>query len=243
MTDTDNSANRIVYRRVVDLTHPIRPGIPLWPGDPPVAFHAVAELGGHGYFLRRFSMGEHSGTHLSSPAAFYPDGAGPDQLPAHRLVVPAVVIDARGPAAQNPDYALTPGDVDQWERRHGPVPPDSLALLCTGWQKYWPRPRRFINADADGIMHTPGFGADAARFLLERRSVAGLGIDTHGVDPGADTGLTVSRIALSRPQPALVLECLNNLDQLPPTGATVIVGRLPLTAGSGAPASVLALAP
>ena len=238
---TDNGEKSIVYRRVVDLSHPIRAGIPTWPGDPAVEFETVAEAGRDGYFLRRFSMGEHSGTHLASPATFYDGAPGPDELPAARLVVPAVVIDVSGPAAQNPDYVLTPEDVDEWERRHGQVPPGSLTLLFTGWQRYWDDPRRFINADADGIMHTPGFGPDAARFLLEQRNIAGLGIDTHGVDAGMDAGLSVSRMALAGS--ALVLECLNNLDQLPPAGATVIVGRLPLAGGSGAPASALALVP
>ena len=56
-----------------------------------------------------------------------------------------------------------------------------------------------------------------------------------------DTELSISRLALA--QSSLVLECLNNLDQLPATGATLIIGRLPLVGGSGSPASVLALVP
>ncbi len=229
----------IVYRRVVDLSHPIRPGIPIWPGDPAVEFDVAAEIGRDGYFLRRFSMGEHSGTHLASPATFYDGAPGPDELPAASLLAPAAVIDAVGPAAENPDYVLTPSDVAQWARRHGPVPPDALILLYTGWQRYWNDPERFINADGDGRMHTPGFGLAAAQFLLEQRRAAGLGSDTHGIDAGRDAGLSVSRMALARS--ALVLECLNNLDRLPPTGATVIVGRLRLAGGSGSPAAALAL--
>ncbi len=85
--------NTISYRRVVELSHPLRPGIPQWPGDPAVRFDTVAELGQQGYFLRSFSMGEHTGTHLASPAAYYADGAGPEALPAASLVAPAVVID------------------------------------------------------------------------------------------------------------------------------------------------------
>lgn len=231
----------IAYRRVVDLTHPIYSGIPRWPGDPEVRFAMTATIDNDGYFLRRFAMGEHSGTHLSAPAAFYPDAAGPADLPAEALVVPAVVIDASAAAAGNSDYALSVDDIADWERRYGVIPAGSLVLLCAGWQRRWPEPERFINADADGIMHTPGFAADGARYLLEFRGVAGLGTDTPGIDAGRDTGLSVSRLALA--QARIVLECLNNLDQLPPTGATVVIGRLPLVGGSGAPAGVLALTP
>ena len=41
----------------------------------------------------------------------------------------------------------------------------------------------------------------------------------------------------------MILECLNNLERLPATGATLVIGRLPLVGGSGSPASVLALTP
>ena len=233
--------NIIAYRRVVDLSHPISPDIPVWPGDPAVDFQTVSDLAEQDYFLRRFSMGEHSGTHLASPSAYYADGIDPDGIPAESLVAPAAVIDAQGPASLDPDYTLSAADVAEWERTNGPIDPNTLVLLNTGWSHFWGQPARFINIGDDGAMHTPGFSLEAARFLLEWREVAGLGIDTHGIDPGADAGLSVSRLVLTRP--ALVLECLNNLDQLPPTGTTVVIGRLRLVGGSGSPAAVLALVP
>ncbi len=231
----------ITYGRVVDLTHPIRPDIPRWPGDPPVEFEPVASIGKDGYRLRRFSMGEHSGTHLSTPSAFWYDGVGPAQIRLESLVSAAVMIDVSDLTMRDPDYALSVDSVKEWERRNGEVPSGCIVLLFTGWERYWDQPERFINADAGGTMHFPGFGMDAARFLLERRGVSGLGIDTHGIDPGTDTDLSVSRFALGKN--ALVLECLNNLRKLPTNAATVVVGRLPLMGGSGSPASVLALVP
>ncbi len=229
----------ITYRRVVDLTHPIRPGIPRWPGDPHVEFEPIASIDKEGYRLRRFSMGEHSGTHLSAPSAFWHDGVGPAQIPGESLIAGAVVIGVSELARRDSDYALSVDAIQEWERQHGEVPPGYIVLLFTGWERYWDDPGRFINADPDGIMHFPGFGMDAARYLLERRGASGLGIDTHGIDPGTDTNLSVSRFALGKS--ALVLECLNNLSALPPNGATVVIGRLPLVGGSGSPASVLAL--
>ena len=156
--------------------------------------------------------------------------------------MPAVVIDISRPAVANPDYALTTEDIARWERRYGIIPAASLVLLHTGWQRYWNDSPRYINADAAGLMHTPGFGPDAARRLLDARRAAGLGADTPGIDPGADTDLSISRMTLSQPH-RIVLECLNNLHDLPPTGATIIIGRLPLVGGSGSPASPLALIP
>ena len=231
----------IAFRRVIDLTHPIRPDIPVWPGDPWVEFETTATIPSNGYFLRRFSMGEHSGTHISTPSAFFDPGLGPDSIPPEALVVSAVVIDSRDKAGRDPDYTLTMDDLALWECDHGEIPAASIVLLFTGWQRYWDEPQRFINLGDDGRMHTPGFTPEAVSFLFDERGAAGIGTDTHGVDPGRDTGLEASRAALGRG--AMVLECLNNLNQLPTTGATLVIGRLPLVGGSGSPASVLALSP
>lgn len=238
MTDAEKS---IVYRRVVDLTHTIHPDIPVWPGDPPVEFHTAARLHDNGYFLRRFTMGEHTGTHLASPSTFYEDGPGPDDLPANSLILPASVIDVTDLVQQDSDYAISASDVANWERQYGLLETESIVLLNTGWSGRWGQPDRFINLGDDGLMHTPGFSVEAVRFLLEWRNVSGLGIDTHGIDAGTDTNLSAGRLALARP--ATVLECLNNLHELPPTGTTVVIGRLPLVGGSGSPVSALALVP
>ena len=47
-----------------------------------------------------------------------------------------------------------------------------------------------------GRLHYPGFGAEAASWLIEQRSVGALGIDTMGIDPGADTSFGTNRLLL-----------------------------------------------
>ena len=77
--------------------------------------------------------------------------------------------------------------------------------------------------------------------MLEGRNVAGLGTDSAGAEPGADTQFSVSRLALENR--LIVLENLTNLDLLPATGALLIIGLLRLDGGSGGPAAVTALVP
>jgi kynurenine formamidase len=231
----------IHYSRVVELSHPLQPGIPLWPGDPPVQFSGLARIPTDGFFLRALSLGEHSGTHLNAPAHFIPGGAAVDAVPPERLVLPAALIDARDHCARDPDYALSTEDLLRWEEAHAPLPPGCLVILFTGWQARWSDPHAFFSPDPTGRLHFPGFSLAAARWLLEQRGAAGLGSDAHSVEPGLDEDFSVNRYALARS--ALVLENLANLDQLPPIGATLIVGRLALTGGSGSPAAVLALLP
>lgn len=231
----------ISYSHVVDLSHTIDTNIPLWPGDPAVEFHTVAEFATDGYYLRKFTIGEHSATHMNAPNSFLEGGAGIDAYMPQSLVVKAVVVDIRDKAQANPDYALTKQDILDWERDHGRIPAGSLVLLYTGWQEKWDDSVAFFNQDANGSLHFPGFDGATTQFLLRQRKIAGVGIDTHGADPGLDVNYSTNTQVLK--QNGIVLECLTNLDRLPPTGTTLVLGILKLKDGSGTPLSVMAFAP
>lgn len=234
-------AGALPYIKAVDLSHPITPQMPHWPGDPPTEFHPWADLPRNGYYLRRFAMSEHGGTNLTAPASYYPHGPTADRYPAADLVKPAIVIDARPQCRANPDYALPPADLLTWESRHGPIPPNTLTLLLTGWSEHWRNPSKYLGADPAGGLHFPGFSLEAAALLINHRQTAGLGADTAGPEPGIDTTYAVSRLVLS--QPRILLENLTNLHQLPPAGATLVIGLLKLSQGSGAPAAITAFLP
>jgi kynurenine formamidase len=232
----------ISYSRVVDLSHAIDPSIPLWPGDPHVVVKVVATMKKDGYYLRSLTIGEHSATHMNAPNSFI---AGSSEsitsYPASQRVVPAVVIDIRDKAAANADYQLAKDDVLAWEAKHGKIAPDSFVILLTGWEDKWNDPKGFINQDANGNLHFPGFAGATTKWLLAERRISGIGIDTHGVDPGLDTSYaTNTQIAKAH---KIAIECMANLDQLPPKGATLVIGPLQLTSGSGSPASIVAFVP
>lgn len=233
MMNPESNRKTITYSRVMHLSHAIAPQIPHWPGDPPVDVQTVAELSTDGYYLRRFCMGEHSATHMNAPKSFYPDGVGIEAYPAESLIVPAVTIDIAASASTNPDFTLSCADVLHWEEKQGKIPPGCVVLLYTGWQHKWSDAKAFINQQ-----HFPGFAEETTRFLLDRRQIEGVGIDTHGVDGGQDTTFATNRQVLA--QPRIVLENLTNLDKLPPKGVTLAIAPLRLCEGSGSPATVMA---
>jgi kynurenine formamidase/alkylation response protein AidB-like acyl-CoA dehydrogenase len=229
----------ITYSQVIHLSHIIDTSIPQWQGDPNVEFVTVAERENQGFYLRRFAMGEHSATHMNAPISFDDEGMGIDKYAAEKLVLPAVVIDISQQVNINYDYTLTITDVIRWEKQHGEISPGSLILLHTGWGKKWDNPDEFMPQDAVGNIHFPGFSRDVSEFLLTERQIAGLGIDTHGVDAGINTEFSVNHLLLEKPR--IILENLNNLDKLPPTGITIAIAPLRLRDGSGSPVGVLAL--
>jgi len=236
-----NGMQQIHFRQVIDLSHRITPDIPLWPGDPPVEFEEIANMDTDGYYLRKFSIGEHSATHMNAPNSFHPGGIGIDEYAPESLVRPAVVIDVRDRTRFNPDYVITEQDVLSWERHHGRIKPGSVVLFYTGWQELWDSPEQFFNQDAGGGLHFPGIGAETTAFLLAERNIAGVGIDTHGADPGQDPMFSTNTLVLA--QNGIILECLTNLHRLPPKGTTLVIGILRLQNGSGSPVSVMAFTP
>lgn len=240
MTNQLNSNNlkTIAYRKIVDLTHSIHPNIPIWSGDPATEFATVSQIEKDGYFLRKFSMGEHSGTHMNAPNSFYSGGASIDGYPPQSLVVPAIAIDIRDKSLVNADYTLTIDDVLNWEQQHGFIEPGNIIILYTGWQEKWENEKSFFNRDNDGICHFPGFSKVVTQFLLEERLIAGVGTDTHGVDTGQDESFDVNKLVLKEQR--VVLENLANLDHLPADNITLVIGILRLLGGSGSPVSVLA---
>ncbi len=227
--------------QVIDLTQPLTPDIPIWPGDPEFVIEPWATYEVDYYYINRISIGEHSGTHWGTPNTFIEGARSAEMIPVEELVVPAVVIDIQAKAADKVDYRLTVDDITAWEAENGAIPAGSVVILLTGWQDKWDDPAAFIGQDADGILHWPGFGVEAAEFLIAERGAVGLGTDTHGVDPGNDENFGASFAMYDAD--GMILECLAGLDQLPPVGATLVVGGWPIEDGSGSPARVFAFLP
>jgi kynurenine formamidase len=224
--------------RVIDLSAPLSADTVLWPGLGTVGVETLFEVESDGFYGRRLSLPEHSGTHLDAPAHFAADGARADEIPVERLVVPCAVLDVRARCAEDPDYALSRADVEELEARDGPLPDGGAVLLSTGWADRAGDAAAWLGAEAPDRLLFPGFGASAATLFVER-GLTGIGIDTAGVDRGSDTAYPVHSTTL--PAGLWHLEGLVNLEAVPARGALLVVGALKLAGGSGAPARVLAL--
>ena len=230
--------------RVVDLTHTLSPQAPYWPeGNTPSPFHAKVKetYQRDGYFGREIQIPEHFGTHMDAPRHFDPAGKSVDQLPVKNFLAMAVVVDVSAAVRSNPDYRVTVADLENWDKAHGPMPRGCLVLLRTGWASRWPSEKQFMNQDAKGVMHFPGYSLEAARYLLEHVHPVGIGIDTSSIDCGPSKDFEVHHLTMSAG--LYHLENVANLEELPPSGATVIALPLKLQGGSGSPARVLALVP
>lgn len=199
---------------------------------------------GVAWYWSNFTVSEHTGTHFDAPVHWISGASLPDnsvdKVPVRDFIAPAVVLDCSAQAAANPDFLLQVSHIQAWESEHGKIPPRSWILFRTDWSKR--EPDLYTNRREDGA-HTPGPSTEAVRFLIEQRDALGFGVETIGTDAG-------QAHLLDPPYPAHTLfhgagryglQCLQNLDLLPPTGIVVVAAPLKIRDGSGSPLRVLAL--
>ncbi|MEU4999127.1 cyclase family protein [Streptomyces sp. NPDC021622] len=237
---------------VVDLTAPLSSSTPVLELPPEFGQTKVFELEeisryddrGPAWYWNNFRTGEHTGTHFDAPNHWVTgkDLADVASVPAHQLVAPAAVLDVTDEVAKDPDFLVEVEHIQAWQNRHGALPDGGWLLVRTGWSSRSYAQEPFLNADENGP-HTPGLSAACARWVAEQSPVAGLGVETVGTDAGRahafEPAFPCHSYLMGSGKYGLTQ--LQNLAELPPTGAVVIAGPLPIVSGSGAPARVLAL--
>ena len=232
---------------MIDLTYSFDETTLVWPSNPP--FHRDGSARGGTvdeawYATGQVALSEHAGTHMDAPIHFAQGQVGIDGIPVERLMGPAVVIDVRGSAAKEADYRLSLADLHRWESQYGTIPPGSLVMMLTGWGAHWKHRERYFGSatpDVPTTLHFPGFSEEAARFLTAERHIAGVGVDTPSIDYGPSQDFVVHRIVNGAG--LYGLENVARLDELPPSGATLIALPMKIAGGSGAPVRILGIVP
>jgi kynurenine formamidase len=239
---TAKVANSPRFAHVVDLTHALDEDTPYIP-VPNITFPfrktPIATIAKNGVAAYRWEIHEHLGTQIDAPNHFFEGGLSLDRLPVDSLVVPLVVIDVSARAVTNPDTSLTVADVEAWERRHGRIVERAAVMMASGWDSRIKDAKAFVNADASGAMHFPGFSPEAASFLARSRDVSGIGVDTLSLDPGLDATYAAHKAWLATGKWGV--ELVANLREVPPVGATVFVGASKVKGATGGPVRLIAV--
>lgn len=225
--------------RVVDLTHPLSADFPVYPGYTPFSATVTSTIDGIGSLSRQVTMEEHVGTHVDAPAHFVMDGDDVSSIPPERLIAPLVVIDVSGRARRDSDATVQIDDVLGWEEDHGNLPAGAFVAMHSGWAARAGDPDAFLNVGPDDALHFPAWSPETVAFLVEQRDIVGLGVDTLSMDNATSPTFESHMILLGAGHYGV--ENLAGLADVPPAGATVIVGAPRFSGGSGGPARVFAL--
>ncbi len=154
--------------KIYDISLPISPELPVWPGDPQVVLEKVSSMdaGAHDN-VSRLACGVHVGTHVDAPHHFLNDHRTVESLSLDILVGPACVV-------QIPEDVAV---IDAQVLDHAAILPGTERLLLkTRNSNHW---KRGENGFDTGFV---GVSADGAEWLVQH-DLKLVGIDYLSVAP------------------------------------------------------------
>ena len=207
--------------RVIDISVPISPELPVWPGDPSVELERVANISdGANANVSRLACGVHTGTHIDAPLHFIDGTASVDSLSLKKLIGRAFVADLGGAEVIN-DHVLESADL--------PVEVSRL-LLKTKNSAFWSESPASFHEDFTAV------DASGARWLTDR-GIQTVGVDYLSVAPFGNSAPT-HKILLQAG--VVIIEGLN-LSGVDPGWYSLCCLPLKLVGSDGAPARAVLL--
>ena len=202
---------------IFDVSLPLGPTTPLYPGDPPFVLDMYRTFaGGDSTCGSRLSMGSHNGTHIDAPLHFIENGAPVDTIPPEALVGPCLLVDV-GEADLITREVLRPLGLAGHKR-----------LLFRTKNSAWIASRfqeEFV-----------AFSADGARYVADLGPVL-IGIDSPSLDPRGVQGHPAHNAILGSKTIRGAIEWLN-LAGIEPGEYELFCGLLRVTAAEAAPCRV-----
>ncbi|MDD2335761.1 MAG: cyclase family protein [Geobacteraceae bacterium] len=199
--------------RIFDISVPLASGLPSWPGDPCLLLEPVLQLEkGDGARVSRITLGDHSGTHLDTPAHMLENGATLDGISLSRLMGRALVADLRGC-----------GEIGLSELQGLPLAGEERLLLRTDNSSLWTKP--------DFCPDFVALNPEGAEYLLSK-GIRLVGIDYLSIESFKGDG-SVHRTLLGND--VVILEGLD-LSEVPAGVYELVCLPLRIAGGAGAPA-------
>ena len=161
--------------RVIDLTHTIESGMPVYPGTEPPILEPANTYDRDGFRETKISMYSHTGTHMDPPAHLFRDRTTLDAFPPEQFIGKALVIDC---TSLKEGEAIT---MDHLSRYGTKAETADFLLFYLGWDARWGSEAYFGDY--------PCIDDSVLEYILEG-SYKGIGFDVIGLDPIADGNLT-----------------------------------------------------
>lgn len=203
----------------IDLSHPIRERIQVWPGDTDFAVRECATIRRDGYNLTDIRLSVHTGTHVDAFSHFLSGGLTVDQMPLEWFFGTAKLI--RLP--KGPRELITVEDLEPHARAFAD---EGRVILSTGWE------HRF--QEAEYYTDFPSITPQAADWIVSTR-VRLLGFDL----PSPSQEIVAVHQAFENGG-VVVLENLRNLEALPES-FTLCAFPMRLAGLEGSPVRAVAL--
>jgi len=211
--------------RIVDLSHSISPGMPVWPGTPAPEFSDLCTVGRDGFGERWMQLSSHTGTHLDAPAHLFEGAASLDRMPVERFIGKGALLDLRGASS-----GLV--SLDQLRVIQPSIEKADFLLLHVGWSRFW--------GTAEYDRNYPVLSTEAATWLAGL-GLKGVGVDAPSFDDPDSEALLIHRCLLG--SGLLLIENLTALDQLVGSDFLLSVLPLPISDVEASPVRAVAVIP
>ena len=206
--------------KILDISVPVSPGLPVWPGDPPVElerYRAIAA--GDDCNVSRICCSVHSGTHVDAPGHFVENALTAEGLALDILIGPAIVVEVPTAGAIEPNFLETialPHDVKR-------------LLFKTRNSQLWQQPEHSFKSDYIAL------SSRAAAWIVDR-GIQLIGVDYLSVQLFSDPEPLTHRTLLTAG--VIVIEGLD-LQDVPAGSYQLVCLPLKLVGSDGAPARVV----
>jgi len=153
--------------RIYDISLPISPELPTWPGDPAITLERVEKIEeGANANVSRLEMSAHSGTHVDAPFHFLSGGSTIEKLSLKILTGRVYVLHL-------PNVNIITAD----DLKRAGIPPRTRRIIFkTRNSSYWAKKTPTFQTDFVGL------SLDGAKYLVDR-GVKLVGIDYLSISP------------------------------------------------------------
>ncbi|QIB90269.1 cyclase family protein [Methanosarcina mazei] len=197
--------------KIIDITVPISPSTPIFPGDPEPSIESAFTIEKDGCAVSRLILGSHTGTHVDAPSHILKDGLAVDDLNLENLIGQAVVLDFSFRNGALTDYILDKAYNHLKNTDHV-----SILLLKTKPSFHYENNSRVSGLQAGesnkGIEfeeppeNSVYLDSGAAKWIV-RNGFKTVGIDSFSVDNLSSENLSAHHILLSNN--VNIVECLD----------------------------------
>lgn len=182
--------------KIIDLTHPISEGMPVYPGTEPPILETECTIEDIGFLEKKITLFSHTGTHMDAPAHLIKNAKTLDKFSASQFYGRALLLDLtniKGSIVGLREIESVKNEIQDVE----------FVVLFTGWSKYWGSDKYFKDY--------PVLSVEAAE-KLSGFGLKGIGLDTISADKIDTVDYEVHNLFLQKN--TVIIENLTNLSEL-----------------------------
>ena len=181
---------------------------------------------------------------MDAPRHFSPGKLSAHDVALESLVGRLFLVDVSEAAYADKDVLVNISHLEAAEASLGRSMNDSVVLVYTGFSEYWPKTSFYLgtNTTNTSLLHFPGLHPHAAQWIVEKRSIKSIGIDTASIDYGQSTTYLSHRHLTGANIPVFENVNLKEVDSIRSKDDDVLIIALPMKikGGSGAPLRIIA---